>query len=253
MLDPTRRFSNRVDDYIRYRPHYPAALIELLVQEAGLTERSRVADIGSGTGILTEPLLETGATVYAIEPNREMREAAEELLYGHRKFISVDATAEATTLFDGGIDLVVAAQAFHWFDIARARAEFSRILRPGGLAALVWNVRRIDSTPFLRGYEELLRRHAPEYALVGHQERGEEDIATFFDPARYAVATMENIQEFDYDGLRGRLLSSSYAPAPGSPGHEPMIEALRDLFEKDQKNGKVSFEYDTKVYYGRLE
>lgn len=253
MLDPTHRFSNRVEDYIRYRPRYPRELIDLLVKEAGITEKSRIADVGAGTGILTEPLLESGATVYAIEPNREMREAAEELLDGHRKLVFVDGTAEATGVFDGGIDLVVAAQAFHWFDRERARAEFARILRSTGLVALVWNVRRLDSTPFLRGYEQLLHDFAPEYAEVGHQQKGEGDVAAFFHPDGYSVATMENIQEFDFDGLRGRLLSSSYAPAQGSPGHEEMIAALRDLFDRYRENDRVRFEYDTTVYYGRLQ
>jgi SAM-dependent methyltransferase len=253
MLDPTRRFSNRVEEYIRYRPRYPREAIDLLVREAGITERSRIADVGAGTGILTEPLLETGATVYAIEPNREMREAAGELLDGHRKLILVDGTAESTGLFDGGIDLVVAAQAFHWFDRRRARDEFVRILRPGGLVALLWNVRRLDATPFLQEYEELLRRFAPEYVAVGHQHKGEEEIEEFFHPSGYRIETMENLQEFDFEGLQGRLLSSSYAPMQGSPGHEPMIEALRALFDRNQQNGKIRFEYDTKIYYGRPE
>lgn len=253
MLDPTRRFSNRVDDYIRYRPGYPREVIDLLVREAGITERSRIADVGAGTGILTGMLLETGATVYAVEPNREMREAAEELLDGHRKLLLVDGTAEATGLFDGGIDLIVAAQAFHWFDPVRARAEFVRILRRSGLVALVWNVRRQGATPFLRDYEQLLQNFAPEYRIVGHQQKGPEQIAAFFHAQGCSVATMENVQDLDFDALRGRLLSSSYAPLTGSPGHDEMIATLRDIFDRHQREGRVRFEYDTTVYHGRLQ
>jgi SAM-dependent methyltransferase len=251
MSDSTRRFSSRVDNYVRYRPGYPAAVVDLLVAECGLRPGALVADVGSGTGLLTELFLKAGATMYAVEPNPEMRAAGERLLGGYAGFTSVDGTAEATTLPDASVDFVTAGQAFHWFDHARARAEFARILRPAGWAALVWNERR-SSTSFLVAYEQLLRDYALDYAAVDHRQIGAAEIAAFFTPGRYKVATFDNRQHFDFEGLRGRLLSSSYAPEAGHPRHAPMLGALRALFDAHQVDGVVAFEYDTNVYYGRL-
>ena len=164
--DPTARFTSRVDDYVRARPGYPPEVVRLLETECALGPGKSVADVGSGTGILTRDLLETGATVYAVEPNAAMREAAEAALEplsppGERGrgegFVSLAATAEATTLPDAAVDLVIAAQAFHWFDRDAARQEFSRILREPRWVALVWNERAESGTPFLEGYETLLR------------------------------------------------------------------------------------------------
>ncbi|MDP8950409.1 MAG: class I SAM-dependent methyltransferase [Actinomycetota bacterium] len=154
--DPTQRFTNRVDHYVKYRPSYPRAALDLLKTECGLTSASLVADVGSGTGILSELFLENGNRVFGIEPNERMRETGERRLGRHPRFTSVAGTAEATTLDGDSVDFVVAGQAFHWFDPERARAEFSRILKPGGWVALVWNLRRKDATPFLAAYERLL-------------------------------------------------------------------------------------------------
>src|SRR5213595_654680 len=132
MSDPTKRFSNRVENYIKYRPGYPDAVIDLLTEECRLTQQSIIADIGSGTGILSELFLKNGNSVFAIEPNAAMRRTAEDLLRKHPKFTSIDAAAEATTLDIASVDFVTAAQAFHWFDRKNARKEFARILKPEG-------------------------------------------------------------------------------------------------------------------------
>ena len=252
--DPTKRFSDRVADYVRYRPGYPEALLRALRGEAGLGPRSRVADVGSGTGISTELLLRSGAEVWAVEPNEEMRRAAEERLGGEPRFHSVDGTAESTTIPEASVDLVAAGQAFHWFDRERARAEFLRILAPPprlGRLALFWNSRRTESTPFLRDYEALLRRFGTDYDRIDHTNLGPEDFEAFF-AGPYQSHRFENHQVFDFEGLRGRLLSSSYTPAPGHPDHEPMLTALRDLFDRHQQNGQVRFEYDTDLHLGPL-
>jgi SAM-dependent methyltransferase len=253
-VDPTRRFSDRVADYVRYRPGYPEALLRALVEGAGLGSDSAVADVGSGTGISTELLLRTGCRVFAVEPNAEMRAAAEERLGGEPRFRSVAGTAEATGLPDGSVDLVAAGQAFHWFDRGRFRSECLRILRPppeGGRVALFWNARRTDSTPFLRAYEELLRRFGTDYERVDHLRLGPADFDPFFG-GPYESRRFPNEQAFDFPGLRGRLLSSSYTPGPGHPDHEPMLEELRRLFDRHQEDGRVRFEYDTELHLGRL-
>ena len=165
MLSPTVRFSTRVENYVRYRPGYPDAVLAWLRAECDLTPAAVVADIGSGTGKLAELFLRNGNRVFGVEPNREMREAGEGMLAGFPNFVSVDGAAEATTLPAASVDFVTAGQAFHWFDRQTARREFARILKPGGWVVLVWNERRSDS-PFLRDYEALLREFASEYEQV---------------------------------------------------------------------------------------
>jgi len=251
MIDPTTRFTNRVDNYVKYRPSYPAAIIPLLESECGLTSENVIADIGSGTGFMTELFLKHGNEVLGIEPNTEMRAAGERLLAKYRSFVSVNATAEATTLADNSIDLIVAGQAFHWFDRVAAKVEFKRILKPDGWVVLVWNGFRVETSAVVRGYHELLVQYGTDYQEVS-REVETCDIETFFSPGRYQTAHFPFKQIFDFEGLKGRLLSASYAPQPIDPRYEQMIEDLRHIFESNQKNGKVDFDYETVVYYGQL-
>ena len=251
MLAPTQRFSSRVENYIRYRPGYPVEVMELLQSECGLNPESVVADIGSGTGKLTELLLQSGSRVFGVEPNQEMREAGERLLKSNLRFTSVAATAEATTLPDKCADLIVAGQAFHWFDRERCRAEFLRILKPVGWVALIWNDRRTDSTPFLVAYEALLREFATDYEQVNHRNIDAEMLRQFFR-AEPKLKKFLYVQHFDFAGLKGRLLSSSYAPELGQPKYDAMKARLRQIFDAHQKGGQVAFNYDTLVYYGQL-
>jgi SAM-dependent methyltransferase len=250
--DPTKRFSDRVENYVKYRPRYPREVVDALRAESGLKSSSVIADIGSGTGILTEMLLANGNVVFAVEPNAEMREAAARSLGGRPHFRSVAGRAEATTLPDASVDFVTAGQAFHWFERDATRREFTRILRPGGWVALVWNEREADTTPFLLAYEELLRRHSPDYLAVDHRQIDEEVLDAFFGAGGYRSKTFRNRQDFDYEGLEGRLLSSSYAPLPGHPSHAPMLHDLAAIFRTHASDGHVTFEYRTILFYGRL-
>jgi len=247
----TSRFSDRVDNYVRYRPGYPAEVVLALKQECGLAPSDVVADIASGTGIWTRALLEHGSRVFGVEPNAEMREAGERLLAAFPRFNSVAGTAEATTLPDHSVDLVTAAQAAHWFDRERARREFIRILKPGGWLVLLWNERITDSTRFLRDYEQLLLTYGTDYEDVRH-ERTTAAVNEFFDPHPYQERVFAMRQEFDYAGVEGRLLSSSYAPGRGHPRHAPMLLELHRIFDAGSVEGKVAFEYKTRVYFGRL-
>lgn len=251
MSDPTRRFSDRVDNYVRYRPGYPAAIIDLLAAECGLTRRSVVADIGSGTGLLARLFLDNGNRLYGVEPNQEMRQAGERLLAGYPGFTSLPGTAENTGLPDSCIDFITAGQAFHWFEPAAAIREFRRILKTGGWVVLVWNDRQGDDTPFLAEYERLLQRYAIDYGAVTHKGVDDSGLWTLFGD-ELKLATFENSQLFDYEGVKGRLLSSSYAPLPGHPNHEPMLSELYDLFQAYQENGQIRFRYTTLVYYYQL-
>ncbi len=251
-LNPTGRFSNRVENYVRYRPYYPPAVIDLFRNECGLVRTSVVADVGSGTGILTELFLENGNPVFGVEPNREMREAAERLLKSYPAFHSISGTAEATTLPSQSADLITVAQAFHWFERDKTRMEFCRILKPGGRMALLWNDRDATSLPFSRVYEELVKTFGTDYEAVNHKQIDVGVIGAFFGMNGFKQAIFQNRQVFDWHGLKGRLMSSSYAPEPGHPRHEPMREALRALFEERQTRGKVGFDYYTRAYYGQL-
>lgn len=253
--DPTRRFSNRVENYVRFRPSYPDGVIDVLAGETGLTPQSEIADVGSGTGISSEIFLRNGNIVFGVEPNPEMRAAAERLLAGYPRFTSVDGRAEATTLPDHSVDCVVAGQAFHWFDPAAARMEFARILRENGWAALIWNTRRIESSPFLQGYEALLKRFGTDYELVQHRTVDLASLQTVFGghtDAGFQLRTLYNEQRFDLEGLTGRLLSSSYAPTASHPAYKPMLHELKRIFEQYAESGRVTFEYDTEIYFGRV-
>ena len=252
MTDPTQRFSSRVANYVKYRPSYPAAIIDLLTAECGLTPDSIVADVGSGTGLLAELFLKAGNRVLGIEPNREMREAGEQLLRGYERFVSIDATAEATTLPDHSVDFVTAGQAFHWFDRERVSVEFARILRSPGWIVLIWNERRVDGTPFLQAYEQLLHTYSTEYAQVDHRLIDQDVIHATFPAVSFKLRTFDNQQRFDFEGVKGRLMSSSYAPEANHPNHAPMMAELAAIFQRYQTNGEIVFEYDTRVNYGRL-
>jgi SAM-dependent methyltransferase len=240
-----------VGDYVRYRPGYPLAVVDCLSRQFGLHPAHRVADLGSGTGIFTELLLKAGNTVYAVEPNREMRRAAQEALATFPGFISVSGSAEATTLPDHSVDWITAAQAFHWFDVPPARREAQRILRSPGHAALIWNNRREEATLFLREYEAFLHEYAIDYARVKHQNaEADGRILQFFGGAAFEVRTFENAQTCDLAALIGRTTSASYMPAADHPRYPAMIHALEALFARHAREGAVVLEYDTRLYVG---
>ncbi|MBL8721459.1 MAG: class I SAM-dependent methyltransferase [Myxococcales bacterium] len=252
MTASTERFGDRVADYVRTRPGYPDALVTLLTRELGLSPATtRVVDVGSGTGLSALPFLRAGFAVTGVEPNAGMRAAAEDLLRDEPRFTSVAGTAEQTTLPDTAADLLIAAQAFHWFDRAAARAEARRVLAPGGHAALVWNDRRLVGDAFHEGYEAALLRWGTDYQAVRHDQVGEAALAAFFgDAPRSAV--LDNHQDLDREGLVGRALSSSYVPKAGQPGHEPLMNELDRLFSAHAREGRVRIVYDTRVWFGPL-
>ncbi len=248
---PTSRFSDRVENYVRYRPGYPTEVLDLLRVACGLQPSHIVADIASGTGVFTRLLLENGNSVFAVEPNLEMREAGAHQLESFDRLVSVAGTAEETSLRSASVDFVTAAQAAHWFDLPRARAEFARILKPGGWCVLIWNERRTASTPFLRDYEQLLLTYGTDYKEVRH-ERTTAIIHEFFAFAHCEARVFNLRQQFDYEGAAGRLLSSSYVPLEGHAGYAPMMQQLQRIFRAHARDSKVEFEYNTQVYYGHL-
>jgi SAM-dependent methyltransferase len=252
MMDPTLRFSSRVENYIKYRPRYPQDVVETLRKECGLVPSSLIADIGSGTGALTELFLQNGNRVYAVEPNREMREGAKRLLRKYPGFHSIAGKAEATTLGEKSVDFAVVGQAFHWFDVQEARREFQRILIHSGWTMVTWNEREFETTPFMIAYDQLLQHHAPDYARVRHKHVYDTALDGFFGAHGFTTRRFGYRQELDFAGVKGRMLSSSYTPEPGHPNHEPMVAELAKLFEDHAVNGLVTLRYITWMYYGRF-
>jgi SAM-dependent methyltransferase len=250
-MNTVERFSNRVANYVKYRPDYPREVVGFLSGHCGLTSNSVVADIGCGPGMSSRMFLENGCRVIGVEPNQAMREASREYLAEFPNFAAVDGSADATTLPDASVDLIVAAQAFHWFEPHATRNEFHRILRPGEWIVLIWNERQLDTTPFLIEYEALLVKYGRDYGSVRHENIGDRELSAFFQ-AEYGSATFEYVQVFDLDGIRGRMLSSSYMPNEDDPDYPALNEELTSLFANHAENGKIKVFYDTRVYFSHV-
>ncbi|WP_438446092.1 class I SAM-dependent methyltransferase [Gorillibacterium sp. sgz5001074] len=251
-MDSKERFSSRVETYVKYRPAYPEEALDFLYRTVGLRPGAEVADVGAGTGIFSRLLLERGSRVWAVEPNKDMREAAVAALGGAPEFHAIPGSAEATGLGDRSVDHVVCAQSFHWFDRTAALAEFRRILRPGGRVALIWNSRQTAGTSFREGYERLLQTYCTGYEQVGHKSITQETLRSFFRNGGPGLSDYPFCQLLDFESLKGRLLSSSYCPLPGQPNYEPLMEELRELFDANQEDGRISFDYRTEIYWGEV-
>jgi SAM-dependent methyltransferase len=248
--DSKQRFSNRVADYVRYRPGYPAEVLTLLRSDCGLKSGHVVADIGSGTGFLSELFLKNGNRVYGIEPNEAMRQAGEEYLAAYDGFTSINGSAEATTLDDASIDFITAGQAFHWFEPIATRREFARVLKPNGWVVIAWNDRRMEEAPFTRAYEDLLERFGIDYKNVKESYPEADRIRSFL--SGFSARDLPNHQLLDWDALSGRLRSSSFTPTEGHSNYAPMMEELQILFQANQQDGRVRMDYFTRVYFGHL-
>jgi len=241
------RFSDKVNDYVKYRPQYPRQIIKILEEKIGLTSTSVVADIGSGTGISSDLFIENGNKVYAVEPNRPMRLAAENAFLGNSSFVSIDGSAEKTGLVDNSIDVIFAGQAFHWFDRKASKLELNRILKSNGHIVLAWN-ERSERSDFQREYEQILQDNLPEYNQKTHKKITEDEIRDFLLPRSMYIESMDNSQMFNLEQVKGRFMSSSYVPNNGTL-HDFLIQKIEKLFDKYQQNGFIKFEYITSVYY----
>lgn len=252
--ESSSRFNGRVENYFRYRPRYPQEIIPFLQEEVGLDSDWRVADIGSGTGFLAERFVDLGCDVTGVEPNKAMREAGKSYLGSHCNFRSVEGTAEGSGLPGASFDLVTAGQAFHWFEPMRTREEFRRILRSPGWVVLVWNSRPASQSIVSREYEAILEELDQDYQSAAEKNRRPENIESFLDNgASLAQVRFPNLHSYTWDQLRGRALSSSYAPLPSDQRHEWFVQALRALFERHKEDGLLAFPYETNLYWGQLK
>jgi SAM-dependent methyltransferase len=254
-MNSTERFTDRVEDYAKYRPHYPRSAFEFLRERVGGPSSSTIADVGSGTGISCKPLLDMGFVVFAVEPNAAMREAAERELSNYPRFHSIAATAERTSLPPRSVDCVLSAQAFHWFDRVAVRNEFQRILKPNGWVALMWNDRDATATPLARDYEHLLNEFGSDYEQVkarGQAVDARGSLANFFGRGGYELKTFKNFQNLDVKAFQGRALSASYIPKATDPNYARLIAELERIFDRHQSNGTLRIDYETKIYLGQL-
>lgn len=247
MSDNTKRFSDRVTDYIKYRPNYPKEIVDILEQVMKLNKTKKIADIGSGTGISSIPFLKRNYTVIGVEPNREMKAAAEQILSDFKNFKSVEGTAENTNIAGKSVDLIFSGQAFHWFDMEKSKIEFNRILKDNGNLVLVWNSRSSKSS-FQKEYEKALFDNIEEYKLVNHRNINESEISNFFFPKTMNKICLDNKQILDLQGLKGRLLSSSYCPKSGEY-YNKLMKKIEQIFEKYQVNNEIEFEYETQIFW----
>ena len=252
--NPTTRFSNHVNNYLKYRPHYPSQIIDFLKTSFNFDTQQVVADVGSGTGFLTKLFLENGNTTYGIEPNEAMRKAGEYYLKDYNNFISINGTAEATTLPNHSIDLITVAQAFHWFDMPKAKQEFLRILKPNHQyrsILLIWNQRKHQASAFMQAYLNFIEQFSTSSRKITESRINKTVLTAFFGTPNYKIATFPNHQYFDLEGLKGRYLSSSYAFTKTHPQHDNAMKSLTTIFNAYQKKGKVSMIYKTYIYYSK--
>lgn len=250
--NPAEIYSAKTKFYASSRPSYPRQVLDFLQGKLRLGPRPIAADVGSGTGIFSRLLLENGCRVHAVEPNPRMRAVAEKNLSHYSGFHSVGATAERTTLASSSIDIVTAAQSFHWFDPKRARSEFSRILKPDAPVILLWNERCRSTSPFLRSYERFLRLRVSGYEKALAQDRSlTANLRGFFDKRGFRDIRFPNHQDLTLKGLVDRFLSSSFAPLPDRPELAPLVDTLTDIHRRHAFGGLVRMEYVTLLIYGR--
>ncbi|MGC1362570.1 MAG: class I SAM-dependent methyltransferase [Silvibacterium sp.] len=251
-MKPTERFSTRVDAYREHRPRYPRAILDVLRRDCGLTSQSVIADIAAGTGLLAEIFLADGNAVIAVEPNAAMRAVCEELREEYPRLCCVEGTAEVTGLAAHSVDMITVGQAMHWFDLKATRAEFARILRPGGWCVVVYNHRNMRGDAFHEGYERILVEFGKDYRMVQGSHLAEDRLAGFFSPAAMQCVALPNAQDLTLDGLRGRVLSSSYMPQEGDAKYAAMMEAVEALFARHARDGVVRMEYECALCYGQI-
>ena len=251
MSSNTSRFDGRADNYVSFRPTYPTEILDTIISSCSLEPGSPVADIGSGTGIFSSLLLDRELNVYAVEPNEGMRSSAERTLANESRFHSISGSAEQTTLADSSVQAITAAQAFHWFDLPPTKLEMRRILNPGAHVALIWN-QRDTRTQLQRDYESILRKHVPDYDHLVHMRINDGEIEKFLDGGDIETHSSTIGQPLDFEGLLGRMKSSSYVPSQDQPIFAKMANELQILFNEHERHGMVRFDYETKLFIGTI-
>jgi SAM-dependent methyltransferase len=254
--DGKTRFTRRVPYYHISRPRYPIQVLDLMRERMSLSPTHVIADIGAGTGISSELFLGNGNTVYAIEPNEAMLAIAIEHYGQNPRFRPFAGSAESTTLADNSVDFAVAGQAFHWFNLSKAKIEISRIVKADGWVMLFWNMRHEEDSPLQRAYNQLMQDFDVEGLGEFRQTAGnrdEDDLNVLFGAGKWQQASFPNQQVLDFDGFKARVLSASYMPLEGEDRYDELMTAVQKLFADHHNNHKVTLLYRTDVYWGKLK
>jgi ubiquinone/menaquinone biosynthesis C-methylase UbiE len=251
MEDFTQRFTGRAESYSKYRPSYPIQILDIFEKEAKFDSTKVVADIGSGTGILSRLFLENGNKVFGVEPNDDMRRLAELNLEEFQKFESIKGTAENTGLEDESVDLIAVAQALHWFDPEKSWREFRRIAKHGCYLCVLYNDRKKDDpSGITHEYEEIIQKYARNKPKL---ERIEDDILSqFFKEWSFKKFSLPNKQILEFEGFLGRVSSASYMPRPSDLEFSAVERELKDVFDKHHKDSKITLSYDTNIFLGLI-
>lgn len=247
------KFNGMGKVYSKYRPSYPLNFVDYLFTDVGMSQSSIIADVGSGTGILTRQLLEKGSNVYGIEPNADMRVIAETNLNNFPGFTSVSGSAENTTIDDNSVDYITVAQAFHWFDREKFKKECQRILKPEGKVILVWNTRDNENELVIENYE-VNRKYCPNFKGFSDGMYGKtnnDDFSDFFN-GEYETKVFLNNLIFDMDGFIGRNLSASYALKSNDAQYNDYVNELKKIYEKYSNNGQLIMPNLTRSYVGNV-
>lgn len=251
-MDNTTKFSDKVEVYRQYRPSYPDAFVHYLFDEVGISQDACVADIGAGTGILTEILSEHVKTVYAIEPDRNMRIACMDTCGRSCAFVALEGRAESTGLPDQCLDFITVAQAFHWFEPHRTQLEFSRVLKPDGMVILVWNS-RVPDAPLTIAWDAVCRKHCPNFTGFSNDSvMSESQVHDFFRDGICETRQYPNNRLLDLASFLGTALSASYAPVFGQPAYDSFVTALTQLFWEHATGEKILVPMYTHSYVGRI-
>lgn len=250
-MNNTEKFTGKAAIYAQARPGYPSALLDWFWAEADLPVHPVITDIGSGTGIFTRALLQHGAAVYAVEPNDDMRNTAEQAMAAHTHVHSVSGSAERTTLCEHSVDAVTAAQAFHWFDLQAFQSECRRILRPGGSVLLVWN-HRVESAEVIQQNAAICRKYCPNFrGFSGGNDHIEHDIELFYEGS-YRKKIFEYSLQYNRAQFLNRMASASYGLCADDPQYPAFCSALSALFDAYQRDGILTIPNETTGYLGRL-
>lgn len=251
MNNNTDKFTDKASNYQSFRPSYPTELINYLYTRVGLSEKNTIADIGSGTGLFSAPLLQHGSTVYAVEPNTDMREAANTHLAQYPRFHSIAASAEHTGLPSQSIDFITVAQAFHWFDQLAFKAECQRLLKPNGKVILIWNGRDF-SHPVIQAEYELRQKYSSKQSKED-PSRFAKDWTAFFTDGICEYKTCRNDQLLSKEAFIGLTLSRSWAPTEQETAkYQEFITELTAIFERYQENQHIIFPQLTQCYVGTV-
>ena len=246
-----QKFDNKGKLYAKGRPGYPNKLFEHLIENNIISNNSTVADIGSGTGLFTVQLSPSVGKIYAVEPNGDMRRVAEERYEEYDNTVSVDGTAENTSLGEKSVDFVTVAQAFHWFDRPSFKIECQRILKPNGKILLVWNDRDTSSELIKENYE-INCCFCPDFKGSSSGIDFDREAFTDFFEGDFEVVSFRNDLTYNLDAFVARCLSSSYAPKQDDASYEPYVRALEELFGRYESDGTIPYPYIARCYIGSV-